>query len=68
MSVFTQGCLHHCPWLSGNPDSHAIDGGYIEDTEQCLLEIDQESIAGWCDSIWWRTFLQATAYSFCTEG
>ena len=41
--IFTQGCLHHCPGCH-NPDSHAIDGGYIEDTEQCLLEIDQNPL------------------------
>lgn len=42
-TIFTQGCLHKCPGCH-NPDSHDLNGGYIADTEQCLLEIDQNPL------------------------
>ena len=58
--IFTQGCLHHCPGCH-NPDSHAIDGGYIEDTEQCLLEIDQNPLLDGVNLSGGEPFLQATA-------
>ena len=58
--IFTQGCLHHCPGCH-NPDSHAIDGGYIEDTEQCLLEIDQNPLLDGVALSGGEPFLQATA-------
>ena len=58
--IFTQGCLHHCPGCH-NPDSHAIDGGYIEDTEQCLLEIDQNPLLDGVTLSGGEPFLQATA-------
>ena len=59
-AIFTQGCLHHCPGCH-NPDSHAIDGGYIEDTEQCLLEIDQNPLLDGVTLSGGEPFLQATA-------
>ena len=58
--IFTQGCLHHCPGCH-NPDSHAIDGGYIEDTEQCLLEMDQNPLLDGVTLSGGEPFLQATA-------
>ena len=58
--IFTQGCLHHFPGCH-NPDSHAIDGGYIEDTEQCLLEIDQNPLLDGVTLSGGEPFLQATA-------
>ena len=58
--IFTQGCLHHCPGCH-NPDSHAIDGGYIEDTEQCLLEIDQNPLLDGVTLSGGEPFLKATA-------
>lgn len=37
-SVFTQGCLHHCPGCH-NPKSHDLQGGYLEDTDVIMAEI-----------------------------
>ncbi|MCD7810153.1 MAG: anaerobic ribonucleoside-triphosphate reductase activating protein [Erysipelotrichaceae bacterium] len=37
-SIFTQGCRHHC-FGCHNPDSHDINGGYIEDTNKIVKEI-----------------------------
>ena len=35
LTVFTQGCLHHCPGCQ-NPETHAVAGGYIIDTDDIL--------------------------------
>ncbi|MCD7892307.1 MAG: anaerobic ribonucleoside-triphosphate reductase activating protein [Erysipelotrichaceae bacterium] len=37
-TIFTQGCLHHC-FGCHNPDSHDMNGGYIEDTDKIIKEI-----------------------------
>ena len=39
LSVFTQGCPHHCVGCQ-NPDTHAASGGRDEDTENILARID----------------------------
>lgn len=38
-AVFTQGCPHHC-FGCHNPKSHDINGGYLEDINQLLEDID----------------------------
>lgn len=42
-SIFTQGCLHHCVGCH-NPKSHDIDGGYLEDIETFIDEIDNNPL------------------------
>ncbi|MBP3780257.1 MAG: anaerobic ribonucleoside-triphosphate reductase activating protein [Selenomonas sp.] len=39
LSVFTQGCPHHCVGCQ-NPDTHSAGGGHDEDTENILARID----------------------------
>ena len=39
LSVFTQGCPHHCVGCQ-NPDTHSAVGGRDEDTENILARID----------------------------
>ncbi len=39
LSVFTQGCPHHCVGCQ-NPDTHSASGGRDEDTENILARID----------------------------
>ena len=39
MTVFTQGCPHHCKGCQ-NPQTHSFDGGYISDPENILKAID----------------------------
>ena len=39
LSVFTQGCPHHCVGCQ-NPDTHSAGGGRDEDTENILARID----------------------------
>lgn len=42
LTVFTQGCPHHCPGCH-NPQSHPLDGGEEMTTEQ-ILEIARNNI------------------------
>jgi len=42
LTVFTQGCPHHCPGCH-NPQSHAFDGGELKDTDE-ILEMIRENI------------------------
>ena len=37
-TLFTQGCLHHCPGCH-NPESWDINGGYEEDIETIVADI-----------------------------
>lgn len=37
-TIFTQGCYHKCIGCH-NPKSHDINGGYLRDTQDVLLEI-----------------------------
>lgn len=42
LTVFTQGCPHHCPGCH-NPQSHAFDGGEIRTTDE-IINIARENI------------------------
>lgn len=42
-AIFTQGCLHNCLGCH-NPESHALDGGYLKDCNQILAEIFQNPL------------------------
>lgn len=42
-TVFTQGCVHHCPECH-NPESHDLNGGYFERIETLLQEIDENPL------------------------
>lgn len=41
LTVFTQGCPHHCPGCH-NPQSHAFDGGELREIDD-ILEIAREN-------------------------
>ena len=43
LSVFTQGCPHHCVGCH-NPATHTASGGYDEDTEHILSLLDDNPI------------------------
>ncbi len=43
MTIFTQGCLHHCPHCH-NPQTHDVMGGYETDTEIILKNLDENPL------------------------
>lgn len=42
-SIFTQGCLHHCPGCH-NPKSHDLTGGYLKSIDEIIKEIDDNPL------------------------
>lgn len=42
-TVFTQGCPHHCPGCH-NPNTHAFDGGRVEDTDALIAAIRENPL------------------------
>ena len=43
MTVFTQGCHHHCPGCQ-NPQTHDFAGGHFIDIEEILAMIDENPL------------------------
>lgn len=41
--VWTQGCPHHCPFCH-NPQTHAYNGGYIEDVQTIIDELNKKQL------------------------
>lgn len=42
-AVFVQGCPHHCPGCH-NPKTHAIDGGYLADTQEIIGQLGRNPL------------------------
>lgn len=42
-SIFVQGCYHNCPGCH-NKGSHDINGGYLKDISEILVEIDENPL------------------------
>ncbi|GFI61303.1 anaerobic ribonucleoside-triphosphate reductase-activating protein [Clostridiales bacterium] len=43
LAVFTQGCIHNCKGCH-NPDSHAIDGGKLYDTNKIIALAEENPL------------------------
>ena len=43
MTIFTQGCHHHCPGCQ-NPQTHDFDGGHFIDREEILQMIEENPL------------------------
>ena len=41
--VWTQGCPHHCPFCH-NPQTHAYNGGYIEDVQTIIDALNNKQL------------------------
>lgn len=60
MTVFTQGCPHHCDGCH-NPNTHDFDGGYISHPENILTAIDQNPLLRGVTFSGGEPFMQAGA-------
>ncbi len=43
MTVFVQGCLHHCPGCH-NPETHDPNGGQLMDTSEIIAKMDSNPL------------------------
>ncbi len=60
MSIFTQGCPHHCEGCQ-NPQTHDPNGGYTSHPENILKEIDKNPLLKGVTFTGGEPFMQAGA-------
>ncbi|MEG2173568.1 MAG: anaerobic ribonucleoside-triphosphate reductase activating protein [Desulfovibrionaceae bacterium] len=56
--VFTQGCPHHCGGCH-NPDTHAMDGGFLLDTRDILRQFRENPLLAGITFSGGEPFMQA---------
>lgn len=59
--IFAQGCTHCCKGCH-NPDTHALDGGYVVDNESLIEDIKQSKYIDGVTFSGGEPFLQADAF------
>ena len=59
--IFAQGCEHRCKGCH-NPDTHAMDGGYVVDTDSIIEDIKQSRYIDGVTLSGGEPFLQAKAF------
>lgn len=59
--IFAQGCNHRCKGCH-NPDTHAVDGGYVVDTENIVEDIEKNRYIDGVTFSGGEPFLQAEAF------
>jgi anaerobic ribonucleoside-triphosphate reductase activating protein len=64
--IFAQGCTHGCKGCH-NPDTHALDGGYVVDTDSLLEDIKQSRNIDGVTFSGGEPFLQAEAFAHMAE-
>ncbi|KUO74169.1 MAG: ribonucleoside-triphosphate reductase activating protein [Clostridia bacterium BRH_c25] len=64
--IFAQGCTHCCKGCH-NPDTHALDGGYMVDTEGLIEDIKQSRYIDGVTFSGGEPFLQADAFIHIAE-
>lgn len=64
--IFAQGCTHCCKGCH-NPDTHALDGGYVVDTESLIADIRQSKYIDGVTFSGGEPFLQAEAFNHIAE-
>lgn len=65
-TIFAQGCLHACPGCH-NPQSHDLLGGYLEDIDNILKEIDANPLLDGVTFSGGEPFLQCDAFFFLAQ-
>lgn len=64
--IFAQGCDHCCKGCH-NPDTHAMDGGYMVDTDSIIEDIKQSRYIDGVTFSGGEPFLQAEAFVYIAE-
>lgn len=61
-SLFVQGCIHNCKGCH-NPESHKLDGGTLQDTDEIFEQIQKNPLLDGVTFSGGEPFLQAKALS-----
>ena len=61
-ALFVQGCIHNCKGCH-NPESHKLDGGTLQDTDQIFEQIQKNPLLDGVTFSGGEPFLQAKALS-----
>jgi len=64
--IFAQGCTHGCKGCH-NPDTHALDGGYLVDADSLIADIQQSKHIDGVTFSGGEPFLQPEAFSYIAE-
>lgn len=64
--IFAQGCTHGCKGCH-NPDTHALDGGYVVDTDSLIEDIKESRYIDGVTFSGGEPFLQADAFIHIAE-
>ncbi len=64
--IFAQGCIHGCKGCH-NPDTHALDGGYVVDTDSLYEDIKQSRYIDGVTFSGGEPFLQSEAFIHIAE-
>lgn len=64
--IFGQGCTHCCKGCH-NPDTHALDGGYMVDADCLIEDINQSKYLDGVTFSGGEPFLQAEAFVYIAE-
>ena len=64
--IFAQGCTHCCKGCH-NPDTHALDGGYVVDSDSLVEDIRQSRYIDGVTFSGGEPFLQAAAFVHIAE-
>lgn len=65
-SIFTQGCYHNCEGCH-NPESHDVNGGYIEDCDKLIKQIAENSLLDGVTFSGGEPFLQAKPLTYIAK-
>lgn len=67
MTVFAQGCPHHCPGCH-NPESHSFCGGHVHSVEDLLAQYDRNPLLAGVTLSGGEPFTQAGAMAALAAG
>lgn len=65
-AIFTQGCYHNCEGCH-NPESHDVNGGYIEDCDKLIKQIAENSLLDGVTFSGGEPFLQAKPLTYIAK-
>lgn len=65
-AIFAQGCYHNCEGCH-NPESHDVNGGYIEDCDKLIKQISENTLLDGVTFSGGEPFLQAKPLAYIAK-